>query len=251
MGSDRESICKNRLPLAVGELLCALFLLSLSSCSKKMECPAYRSAFIFDTTALKKKFSYFVNDTPKIYTVNKNKFLIIEPVSYRSKTAEFRTIEMLPTYPVIPDSLILQRDEQLRNELDSLGTAEAKPPLHPGLIGPKFNVEQENYMYYFRKTLVLPDVKGTMPTQKRQKKGIKGFFKGLFKKKDKKEKKERKKKTAEASAEPDATSADAQDAAPAEEKRTLRKKKTAEVDPNQTDPNQNDPNQNQEGKQGG
>ncbi len=161
----------------------------LSSCSEKMICPAYQSAFIFDTTALKKKFSYFVNDTPRISSVNKTKFLLIEPVSYRKKLASFRTIEMLPIYPEIPDSLKFTGDAQMvaeRDIQDSTGVVEE--PLHPGLIGPKFNVEQENYMYYFRKILVLPDKRaeamGLSPSGAAKKK--EGFFKRLFKKKDKK-----------------------------------------------------------------
>ena len=138
-------------------LALALTLLS-TSCAEKMICPAYQSAFIFDTTALRKKFSYFVNDTPKIYGVSKNKFLLIEPRSTRQILASFRTIEMLPIYPVIPDSLRFQADVVLLGDLD-IRDSTGQVPLHPGLIGKKFNVEQENYMYYFRKTLVLPDVR--------------------------------------------------------------------------------------------
>ena len=136
----------------------------LGACSvERKVCPAYQSAFIFDTTALKKKFSYFLNDTPKIYEVSKDKFLIIEPMTYQEKLASFRTIEMLPIYPVIPDSLQFMGDAEMKAEMDvidSTGTVAAADSviLHPGLIGP-FNVEQENYMYYFRKLLVLPDVR--------------------------------------------------------------------------------------------
>ena len=157
-----------------------------SSCSEKMICPAYQSAFIYDTAALRKKFSYFVNDTPKIVEVNKTKFLLIEPVSYRKKLASFRTIEMLPIYPVIPDSLKFIGDSEMiaeRDIVDSTGTVEE--PLHPGLIGPKFNVEQENYMYYFRKILVLPDVRAEKMGTTAAKSKKKGFFGRLFGKKDK------------------------------------------------------------------
>ena len=161
----------------------AIVLVLGSSCAEKMICPAYQSAFIYDTTALKKKFSYFVNDTPKIVEVNKTKFLLIEPVSYRKKLASFRTIEMLPIYPVIPDSLKFSGDNQMvaeRDVQDSTGIA--KEPLHPGLIGPKFNVEQENYMYYFRKNLVLPDVRAEASGMSSAKAKKVGFFKRLFKK---------------------------------------------------------------------
>lgn len=171
-------------------LLPTLLLLSgITSCTQKMICPAYQSAFIYDTAALRKKFSYFKNDTPKIYEVNQNKFHLGVPMSYKRRLASFRTIEMLPIYPVIPDSLQFQGDEQMAAEMDvqdSTGVEEEH--LHPGLIGPKFNVEQEMYMYYFRKILVLPDVRGEIAEREKV-----GFFKriirkikGLFKRKKKK-----------------------------------------------------------------
>ncbi len=54
----------------------------------------------------------------------------------------------------------------------------------------RFNVEQDNYMWYLRKNLVLPDVRAAQNMQaaekaaeKKEKKGISGFFKKLFKKK--------------------------------------------------------------------
>ncbi|MDH5604114.1 MAG: hypothetical protein OEY51_09240 [Cyclobacteriaceae bacterium] len=144
---------------------------------EKKVCPAYQSAFIFDTTALKKKFSYFINDTPKIYEVSKDKFLLIEPMTYRQKLASFRTIEMLPIYPVIPDSLQFTGDGEMTAEMDVVdSTGTAATTIHPGLIGP-FNVEQENYMYYFRKLLVLPDVRESQqkdaPRQTYSKKKVK------------------------------------------------------------------------------
>ena len=107
-------------------------------------------------------------------------------MSYRKKLASFRTIEMLPIYPVIPDSLKFQGDAQMQAEMDvqdSTGAVQ-DPPLHPGLIGPKFNVEQENYMYYFRKILVLPDVRESMATQAASRKK-RGFFSRLFNRKNK------------------------------------------------------------------
>jgi len=61
-----------------------------------------------------------------------------------------------------------------------------------------FNTEQDNYMWYLRDILVLPDARLAQMegearkaeasgngTKKKEKKGIKGFFAGLFKKKDK------------------------------------------------------------------
>ena len=60
----------------------------------------------------------------------------------------------------------------------------------------KFNVDQDNYMWYFRNILVLPDVRIAMDegkasekstkATKKKKKGILGFFQSLFKKKNQK-----------------------------------------------------------------
>ncbi len=222
-------------------ILAALFasfsLVLVTSCSQKMVCPAYQSAFLFDTTALKNKFSYFINDTPKIIEVNKNKFLLIEPVPYRKMMASFRTIEMLPIYPVIPDSLRLTGDAQMDAEKDiqdSLGVQ--KPPLHPGLIGTKFNVEQENYMYYFRKILVLPDVRGEAAEP------VKLTFKEKLKKLFKRKKGKRVKKS-ERMAETSEPGTNAIDQ-PEEKKpffsKFKRQKKSAEID---IDPNAPPPEQ--------
>lgn len=224
-------------------LLTAFFIGGLlSSCThQRMTCPAYQSAFLFDTTALKAKFSYFVNDTPKIYEVNKNKFLLIEPVPYRKMMASFRTIEMLPIYPVIPDSLLLVGAEEMIEDYeagDSLRTArggqEDSVKLHPGLIGPKFNVEQENYMYYFRKYLILPDVRAGIAVPEKKKFSLKGWVKNLFKKKDKDKSKRGKKAEVEDSdnASLDATGEDSDGAAGGKKRKLFgRKKKTEEPSP--------------------
>src|SRR5690606_37216004 len=58
----------------------------------------------------------------------------------------------------------------------------------------RYNVDQDNYMWYLRDVLVLPDVRlaqlqaseeGKAAKEKGKKGGIKGFFKNLFKKKEK------------------------------------------------------------------
>ena len=199
MGRNKTIDFLSKASLAPVVVLLVFF---LSSCTHRMVCPAYQSAFIFDTTALKQKFSLFDNDTPRIYEVNKNKFLIVEPLSYRKQMASFRTIEMLPIYPVIPDSLKFQGDAMMDQEKDSVvmtdstgavissAPSEEEEQLHPGLIGPKFNVEQENYMYYFRRILVLPDVRAGISNQKPPKKGffarLKDKIRNIFKRKKKK-----------------------------------------------------------------
>jgi hypothetical protein len=67
-----------------------------------------------------------------------------------------------------------------------------KPAYYVDEVG--FNTEQDNYMWYLRRTLVLPDVRlaktqgkaggsGGAAEKVKQKKGFLGFFKNLFKKK--------------------------------------------------------------------
>ncbi len=79
----------------------------LSACTQRVVCPAYQSAFIYDKDALRQKFSYFNQDsTPKVLTASsKNKYLVIEPVSYKKKIRSMQTVEMKPIKTVLPDSL--------------------------------------------------------------------------------------------------------------------------------------------------
>jgi hypothetical protein len=79
----------------------------LTSCTERLVCPAYQSAFIYDKDELRKKFSYFEGDTiPKLqYTASKNKYLVAEPVSYRTKIRSMQTVKMKPVFVVVPDSL--------------------------------------------------------------------------------------------------------------------------------------------------
>jgi hypothetical protein len=57
----------------------------------------------------------------------------------------------------------------------------------------RYNVDQDNYMWYLRDAIVLPDIRllqvqgeaGEETTAKKERKGIRGFFKNLFKKKEK------------------------------------------------------------------
>jgi hypothetical protein len=202
----------------------------LASCAyQQTVCPAYQSAFIHDKDALRKKFSYFENDsTPKVYAANKNKFLIVEPTSYKKKTQSLQTVIRKPVAVLVPDSLkpgYVSENEAFamaeRNVFDStavvrvdtVATAEdsvyqitkdkeihvlkydnQKRSYYVDTLG--YNTEQDNYMWYLRHVLVLPDARlaalnpeGNTKDEKAQKgkterKGIKGFFKGLFKKKE-------------------------------------------------------------------
>lgn len=210
--------------------------LILGACNtQKLVCPAYQSAYIHDKEALRKKFSYFQQDdsTPKVLTASRNKYLVAEPVSYKKKIRSLQTVEMKPVNPIVPDSLKPDADlsEEMmdstqRNVFDStavlrIDTLAAEPkqdsiyqiskereirvlkydPMKRQYLVDTlgFNTEQDNYMWYLREYLVLPDVKlsrmareegdegKTAKKDKKEKKGIKGFFKNLFKKKKKEE----------------------------------------------------------------
>ena len=233
--------------------LCLLF----GACTQRTICPAFQSAYIYDKEALRKKFSYFLEDsTPKILTASKNRYLVAEPVSYRKKLRSMNTVVMKDVNPVLPDSMQVTEDGLLgeegamgedgvvpgaeldlaaRSVIDSTyivdvpqesdttaaddgvymiskdkevrllkyhtpdtarldpatGKYVAKKPKYE-VVDIRFNVEQDNYMWYLRKSLVLPDVRLAQNMQaqqkeeaKKQKKGINGFFKNLFKRKKK------------------------------------------------------------------
>lgn len=229
--------------------------LVFSSCTQRLICPAYQSAFIYDQEALRKKFSYFQEDsTPKVFTASKNKYLIAEEVSYKRKIRSMQTVVMKPVNVVVPDSLQPGYEESLmdstggvvpgaeldlaaRSVIDSTyiedvpqDTASAAEDsvyvitkdrevrllkydapdslIYDPVTGkyvpetPKytvtevrFNVEQDNYMWYLRDYLVLPDVRlanntgggadGKAGKGKKEKQGFFGFFKNIFKKKKK------------------------------------------------------------------
>lgn len=204
-----------------------MFCAFLVSCTEKVICPAYQSAYIYDKEELRKKFSYFKNDsTPKVYAANKNRYLIIEPTSYKKKNRSLQTVVMKPVQPVVPDSLKddgmgaeMNLDSANRNvfdstaviRIDTLGATDSTYVISKDrevrvlkynpmqrkyfvdTIG--FNTEQDNYMYYLKDILVLPDVKlmqekeeaakNEAKKEKKEKKGFFGFFKNLFKRKDK------------------------------------------------------------------
>jgi hypothetical protein len=206
-------------------------LCTLGSCTyQRTICPAYQSAYIHDKDALRKKFSYFENDsTPKVYAANKSKFLIIEPVSYKKKVRSLQTVVKKAVPVVVPDSLkegyekpadefsmaernvydstaVIRIDTLAATAEDSIYQITKAKEIHVlkydntarkyyvDTLG--YNTEQDNYMWYLRHVLVLPDAKLAMmegredPTtekkvKKKAKRGIGGFFKNLFKKKEK------------------------------------------------------------------
>ena len=185
-------------------------MLLVQSCTERMICPAYQSAFIHDEEELRKRFSYFNEDsTPKILEASKNRYLMIEPVSYRRKLRSLQTIPMQDIYPQEDDSLLFddefalaEREAVTRDLYDSADlvkdhSIETEPVDSTYVISlkkEKFNIDQELYLWYLRKYLVYPDARLQMEelepakkeaAEKKEKKGIIGFFKNLFKKKDK------------------------------------------------------------------
>jgi hypothetical protein len=207
------------------------FGLLLGSCTQRMICPAYQSAFIYDKDELRKKFSYFQDDSiPKVLTASKNKYLVAEPISYRKKIRSMQTVPMKPVFVKVPDSLTEEGDVSLaeldmaaRSVMDTIVASGYQAPPDTTLtaedsvyvitkdkelrllkydpdsikyhvVDVRLNVDQDNYMWYLRDFLILPDVRIAKMSQnaeakaeKAEKKGIKGFFKNLFKKKKKKE----------------------------------------------------------------
>jgi hypothetical protein len=190
-------------------LLCLL----LGSCTQRTVCPAYQSAFIYDKDVLRKKFSYFQEDsTPKVYTASKNKYLVAEPVSYRHKIRSLQTVQMKPVPVHVPDSLtgektdsvtmadfdraarsvidstviadVPQQEDTVAAELDSIyvitkdkevrllkyntpdsllydSVLHKYVPQIPKyyVTDVRYNVTQDNYMWYLRDALILPDVR--------------------------------------------------------------------------------------------
>lgn len=208
------------------------FGLLLGSCTQRMICPAYQSAFIYDKDELRKKFSYFQDDSiPKVLTASKNKYLIAEPISYRKKIRAMQTVAMTPVPVHVPDSLTEEGDVSLaeldmaaRSVMDTIVASGYQAPpdttalqqedsiyvitkdkelrllkydpdsIKYHVVDVRLNVDQDNYMWYLRDYLILPDVRLAKMSQnteakaaKKEKKGIKGFFKNLFKRKKKEE----------------------------------------------------------------
>jgi len=171
-----------------------------------MICPAYQSYFIFDKTALKKKFSIFENDsTIRVLSASKNNYLIAVPESYKKRTRKLQTIEMKAVMPVIADSLNTVDSLSVDNigadidsldvrkqELDSTSLDAQDSVYVITKLKEKYNLDQDLYMWYFRDLLVLPDVrineekkKEENLKEKKTRKGFFGFLKKLFKKKHK------------------------------------------------------------------
>lgn len=177
----------------------------VQACTERVICPAYQSAFIHDKEVLDRHFSYFGEDSmPKVMEASKDKFLIIEPMSYRKKLRSLQTIPMQDVYPQEEDSLEFEDDFYLAERegydstavisVDTLAATAADSVYMISLKKEKFNIDQELYLWYLREYLVYPDVRlmkqeaaeaSGAEAKRKKKKGFFGFFKNLFKKKDK------------------------------------------------------------------
>jgi hypothetical protein len=140
---------------------------------------------------------------PKEKKNKRTRYLLLPEKTYKKALRALQTVQMKPVYPKKQiDSVNIKQalDSAARSITDTLTNAAAGEDENAedkdstyviSIEKEKFNVDQDNYMWYFRSILVLPDVRIAIEGAKEEKieteKG-KGFFKNLFKKKDKKAK---------------------------------------------------------------
>jgi hypothetical protein len=144
-------------------LSCVIILLILSSCTQRLVCPAYQSAFIFDKPTARDKFVYYNESTtaskdimasnsktitlpardsswsnstvlagpalPKIKRVKMDKYLLLPEKTYKKALRSLQTVEMKQVLPKKIDTLNIKAelDSAARSITDTL-TAQAEPP---------------------------------------------------------------------------------------------------------------------------
>lgn len=172
----------------------------LASNSKTLNLPARDSSW--DNSVVIKAPSL-----PPERRVKKDRYLLLPQKTYRKALKALQTIPMKPVYPKKEeDSLDIKKelDSAARSITDTItASSVSKPKEQKGdsvyvitTEKEKFNVDQDNYMWYFRDVLVLPDVRLAMDEGKAEKNAASGagkkvkqsFFaklKGIFKKKPK------------------------------------------------------------------
>ncbi len=145
---------------------------------------------------------------PKEKRNKRTRYLLLPEKTYKKALRALQTVDMKPVYPKKKDSLDANIDKlldsaarSLNDTLTSSDKIDASKPEEKkdstymiSLEKEKFNVDQDNYMWYFRNVLVLPDVRIAMEEgnaeastkTSKTKKEKKGFFRNIFKKKDKK-----------------------------------------------------------------
>lgn len=140
---------------------------------------------------------------PKERRTKKTRYLLLPEKTYKKALRALQTVEMKPVYPKKIDSVDIKKalDSAARSITDTLtvsGSEAAKEVKDSTYVisieKEKFNADQDNYMWYFRNILVLPDVRlamneedaaGKPASVQKQKKGFFGFFTNIFKKKSK------------------------------------------------------------------
>lgn len=140
----------------------------------------------------------------------KEKYLLLPKKTYKQALRQLQTVPMKPVYPKIEeDSTDIKKllDSAARSVTDtitaaSLDSTKSKTQPEEDSVyvitkeKEKFNLDQDNYMWYFRDILVLPDVKQGMEasqsdseargtTATKTKEGFFSKLKNLFKKKGK------------------------------------------------------------------
>jgi len=177
----------------------------LASNSKTLNLPARDSSW--DNSVVMKAPSL-----PYERRVKKDRYLLLPQKTYRKALRALQTIPMKPVYPKTKkedDSLKIKKelDSAARSITDTITTASFDKPEEQKIDSgvymisiekEKFNVDQDNYMWYFRDLLVLPDVRLAMEEGKaekeasesggkKEKRSLLQKLKDLFKKKPKPE----------------------------------------------------------------
>lgn len=144
---------------------------------------------------------------PYVRRVKKDRYLLLPQKTYRKALKALQTVPMKPVYPKKEDdSLNIKKelDSAARSITDTITASSVAKPKQQTEDSvyvitkekEKFNLDQDNYMWYFRDILVLPDVRMGMEEAKSDKaakesggKKVKQSFfqklKGIFKKKPK------------------------------------------------------------------
>jgi len=138
-------------------------LLVLGSCTQRLICPAYQSAFIYDKPTQREKFVYYNENTtqpreilasnsktitlpprdstwlksdamkgpalPQVRRVKKDRYLLLPEKTYKQALKSLRTVEMKPVYPKKEDSLDIKSelDSAARSISDTLTTQTSEP----------------------------------------------------------------------------------------------------------------------------
>ncbi len=113
-------------------LTCVALLLILSSCTQRLVCPAYQSAFIFDKPTAREKFVYYNESTttPKEILASNSKSITLPP---RDSTWVNSTVLPGPALPQVKrvkmDKYLLLPEKTYKKAMRALQTVEMKQVL--------------------------------------------------------------------------------------------------------------------------